>query len=346
MIGRLKEFVDGLESITKSLGLLEAQHERLRQEIESISDTESLRLLRDASSRHGSSSLDVSDTASHWLISVVESTSQTRTFQSVPLSRETAESFVTAKSKLSMAADTLNTVPVHGSPTQPSHAREGIKAHQPLSFVKGDLNYGTRLSTVKAEDEKRWNKKSITYLTQASNGSSAAKRMFFELRNIKEGRVPFVSGTPVGDSLTRILASIEGPPETPYEGGIFWITISLPDNNPQAPVLIRFHTKIYHPNLSPRGEICGDYRENWDAVLCGEKHKTHAGSWFQRKTSSAQWTLGALLTAMCGLLASPDVDEPLVPKIAQKYLEDYSGYFENAKLYTERFARTSRPAED
>lgn len=102
-------------------------------------------------------------------------------------------------------------------------------------------------------------KESVNYLTQASLGSSAAKRMFFELRNIKEGKVPFVTAAPVGDSLTKVLASIEGPPETPYEGGIFWITIALPEENPQMPLLMRFQTKVYHPNISPQGHICADY---------------------------------------------------------------------------------------
>jgi hypothetical protein len=63
-ISRLKGFIDGLESITRSLVALEAQRSRLRQEIESISDVDSLRLLCDISD---SDSQDVSDTASRRL---------------------------------------------------------------------------------------------------------------------------------------------------------------------------------------------------------------------------------------------------------------------------------------
>jgi hypothetical protein len=55
---------------------------------------------------------------------------------------------------------------------------------------------------------------------------------------------------------------------------------------------------------------------------------------------------GCLLTTMCGLLATPDLDDPLVPEISQKYLEDYDRYVENAKLYTQRFATVGRPADD
>jgi hypothetical protein len=95
MLNRLKEFVDGLESITKSLGLLREQHERLRQEIESISDTQSLRLLRDASSRHGSSQPDVSDAASQRLITVAESFIDTQTLDFSSHFPASTDSFVT-----------------------------------------------------------------------------------------------------------------------------------------------------------------------------------------------------------------------------------------------------------
>jgi hypothetical protein len=95
IIDRLKEFVDGLEAITKSLGLLKEQHSRLREEIESISDTESLRLLRDASSRDGASDNDISDTASRRLKTVAESIIEVRTIGSSSRFTTTAESCVT-----------------------------------------------------------------------------------------------------------------------------------------------------------------------------------------------------------------------------------------------------------
>jgi hypothetical protein len=52
-----------------------------------------------------------------------------------------------------------------------------------------------------------------------------------------------------------------------------------------------------------------------------------------------------LMERVCGLLASPDVDDPLVPEIAQMYLEDYGGYCENARVYTKRYATGERPDE-
>jgi hypothetical protein len=107
MLNRLKEFVDGLESITKSLGLLQEQHRRLRQEIESISDTQSLRLLQDASSRHSSSQREVSDAASQRLITVAELFSDIPTLDFSSQFPAMTDSFATARSKLSSVSGSL-----------------------------------------------------------------------------------------------------------------------------------------------------------------------------------------------------------------------------------------------
>jgi hypothetical protein len=86
----------------------------------------------------------------------------------------------------------------------------------PLSFQKGDLHYGEALSNIKKEDDQFWSSHNGRIITQAGSSSSAAKRMFLELRNIRAAKVPFVGAAPLDDNLDRILASIEGPPETPY----------------------------------------------------------------------------------------------------------------------------------
>lgn len=444
MLNRLKEFVDGLESITKSLGLLREQHERLLQEIESISDTQSLRLLRDASSRHGSSIQDVSDAASHRLITVAESFIDTQSVDSSSIFPRGTNSFVTARSRPSAISGRVSTeaktVPgawppslstasrsqLHSSSQSKSKKRitfgpsttceqcqeehykcvqtskgkscsrcyqtqrvcslkqgpvtadqdtildseaeapsfrEALPQNQrllseilrnaqprtPLSFAAGDTHYGEQLALIKSSDEKYWQDHSAKILGCANSSSSAAKRMFFELRNIRAGKVPFVSAVPLDDSLEKVLASIEGPPETPYEGGVFWITVKLSETDPFGPPLMRFHTKIYHPNISPQGHICADYKEKWNAVLSYGTSRVPVTDpkalWYPAGSHETRWSLGDLLTAICGLLASPDVDDPLVPEIARIYLEDYESYCEYARRYTNLYATSSRPED-
>ncbi|PQE28266.1 vegetative cell wall gp1 protein [Rutstroemia sp. NJR-2017a WRK4] len=381
-VSRIKDLVEALYSITGSLDLLEQQQSRLRQEIESISDAQSLRLLRDvASMDHHTSSLiqDVSDTASRRLTFVTKSitgggTTTDRTgastafysAQSQASARSTAsmideeshseyddgsvEENAGSTNKVAVQEDALATPPVNLPQNQRLLAEILKKAdkHKPLSFASGDSRYGQQLAAYKKLDEEFCLRNSARMIAYTSTGTSAAKRMFFELRRIREAGVPFVSAAPIGDDLSRILASIEGPPETPYEGGIFWITVGVSEENPSKPPLLRFHTRVYHPNVDHKGNICADYQERWNALPKSRyvkgAYKDPNSQWFQEK-STGIWSLDALLTALCALLATPDVDDPLVPEIAQMYLENYDNYCAAAKLYTQRYATQSKPDE-
>lgn len=211
------------------------------------------------------------------------------------------------------------------------------------AFSTKDLHYGEALRTSRDRDDKICRDISGKLAIQAHAGRPLARRMCLELRNIRRADVPFISTAPVGDMLDRIVASIEGPPGTPYEGGIFWITVNIVESKPP---MLRFQTKIYHPNIDPRGKVCADYASWWrDAsLLNGLNIATHqrALPWFSEHVTN-HYSLGSLLVALCGLLASPNVDDPLVPEIAETYLTDHGAYCEAAKLYTKRFAHAERP---
>jgi hypothetical protein len=132
MINRLKEFVDGLESLTKSLGLLAEQHKLLEEEIGTISDVESLRLLRDAASSYRSSQRNVSDTASRPLITVAESVVEQRSLASISVFQGTADSFVTA----------------HSGHTGPSGVRFPVLVEMSIELMKGKFRPQTAYRTV------------------------------------------------------------------------------------------------------------------------------------------------------------------------------------------------------
>lgn len=42
---------------------------------------------------------------------------------------------------------------------------------------------------------------------------------------------------------------IQGPSETPYDGGIFQLAFAVPEQYPLQPPQVRFLTKIFHPNV-------------------------------------------------------------------------------------------------
>lgn len=166
---------------------------------------------------------------------------------------------------------TSNNDPSPSSRSTPQHERllaesaaRSRAAPRTLSFEAGDARYGERMKEINEDNLHYWIEHGASLVYQAHRSSSARKRMFHELKTIRKARVPFTSATPVTDDLGRILASIERPPETPYEKGIFWILISASQKMPPGAPIIRFHTKIYHPNIDHRtGVLCADYEQKW-----------------------------------------------------------------------------------
>ena len=82
-----------------------------------------------------------------------------------------------------------------------------------------------------------------------------------------------------------------------------------------------FLTKIFHPNVSSRGEICvNTLKKDWKSDL-GLKH--------------------VLLTIKC-LLIVPNPESALNEEAGKLILESYDDYYKRAKLYTEIHAKSSQ----
>ncbi|KAK1569934.1 ubiquitin-conjugating enzyme [Colletotrichum navitas] len=56
---------------------------------------------------------------------------------------------------------------------------------------------------------------------------------------------------PIDESnLLHLKGSFPAPPDTPYAGGQYEVDIKIPDNYPFKSPIIKFDTKIWHPNVS------------------------------------------------------------------------------------------------
>lgn len=144
------------------------------------------------------------------------------------------------------------------------------------------------------------------------------QRLTRELKDMEKNDIPNMSAGPINNNLFEWTAIILGPCGTPYEGGVFYLNISIPSNYPFKPPTVIFKTKIYHPNINSSGNICLDILKNqWNATL----------------------TISKILLSICSLLSDPNPNDPLVPEIANIFKNEPESYVKTAKEWTNIYAK-------
>ncbi|KAG6334963.1 hypothetical protein ID866_4119 [Astraeus odoratus] len=124
------------------------------------------------------------------------------------------------------------------------------------------------------------------------------------------------SAGPTGDNMFQWQATIMGPGDSPYAGGVFFLSISFPTDYPFKPPKVSFTTKIYHPNINANGSICLDIlRDQWSPAL----------------------TISKVLLSICSMLTDPNPDDPLVHDIAHLYKTDRARYEATAREWTRKY---------
>jgi len=101
----------------------------------------------------------------------------------------------------------------------------------------------------------------------------SVKRIKKELDDIAsaEDNTSFTAQT-VENNLLKWDVTINGPPDTPYEGGKFKLDVTIPDEYPFKPPKIKFITKVYHTNINEDGGICLDILgSKWSSALTMSK---------------------------------------------------------------------------
>ncbi|KAJ5726416.1 ubiquitin-conjugating enzyme e2-16 kda protein [Penicillium malachiteum] len=135
----------------------------------------------------------------------------------------------------------------------------------------------------------------------------ALKRINKELTDLGRDPPSSCSAGPIGDDLG----------DSPYSGGVFFLTIHFPTDYPFKPPKVNFTTRIYHPNINSNGSICLDIlRDQWSPAL----------------------TISKVLLSICSMLTDPNPDDPLVPEIAHVYKTDRPRYEATAREWTRKYA--------
>ena len=82
--------------------------------------------------------------------------------------------------------------------------------------------------------------------------SNRNRRIAKEIADIHADNLSNISANTIGngDDLTHLKGSFKGPPGTPYEGGTYMIDVRIPSDYPFKPPIMKFDTKVWHPNVS------------------------------------------------------------------------------------------------
>lgn len=141
----------------------------------------------------------------------------------------------------------------------------------------------------------------------SSNPSAPAViRLHQELRELKRSPEPNFTAGPVGDDLFNWHFIIKGPPDSPFEGGIYHGQIIFPNNYPSAPPDVIFFT--------PNG------RFELNKKICLTATSYHPESW------TPSWSVSTLLTSIIcyfptraeGAVGGIDLPEPIRKQLAIK----------------------------
>ena len=145
----------------------------------------------------------------------------------------------------------------------------------------------------------------------------ALKRIQKELADLGNDPPANCSAGPVGDDMFNWQATIMGPPDSAYQGGVFFLNINFPSDYPFKPPKVHFTTKIYHCNVNSNGAICLDIlKDQWSPAL----------------------TISKVLLSISSLLTDPNPNDPLVPEIAQVYLKDRTKHDTTAREWVQKYA--------
>jgi len=149
-----------------------------------------------------------------------------------------------------------------------------------------------------------------------SQGSLLLKKQLKELsKHPVEG---FSAGLLDDSNIFEWEVVIVGPPDTPYEGGLFKATLIFPHEYPMKPPKMKFVSEMWHPNVYEAGEVC-------ISIL----HAPGEDKWGYEKASE-RWlpihTVESILVSVISMLASPNDESPANIEAAKEWRENRSAF--------------------
>ncbi|KAM4635030.1 ubiquitin-conjugating enzyme E2 L3a [Polymixia lowei] len=153
---------------------------------------------------------------------------------------------------------------------------------------------------------------------------AATKRLCKELNEIRSSGIKYFRSIEVDESNILNWRGLIVPDNPPYDKGAFQIEINFPVEYPFKPPQITFKTKIYHPNIDEKGQVCLPVisPENWKPAT-----KTYQ-----------------VIQSLIALVNNPEPEHPLRGDLAEEYSKDRKKFFRNAEEFTKKYGEM-RPSD-
>ncbi|KAM9337844.1 ubiquitin-conjugating enzyme E2 L3-like [Symphorus nematophorus] len=154
--------------------------------------------------------------------------------------------------------------------------------------------------------------------------ASSTKRLNKELEDIRKSGLKHFRVTQVDEANVLNWQCLIVPDSAPYDKGAFRIELVFPAEYPFKPPKVTFKTKIYHPNIDEKGQVCLPIIsvENW------------------KPATRTQQVIESLIS----LVITPEPEHPLRADLAEEYSKDRAKFLKNAEEYTKKHSE-KRPID-
>lgn len=123
-------------------------------------------------------------------------------------------------------------------------------------------------------------------------------------------------------SLMHWECAIPGKKDTPWEGGLYRLTMQFKDDYPSTPPKCKFEPPLFHPNVYPSGTVCLsllDEEKDWRPSI----------------------TIKQILLGIQALLNEPNVKDPAQAEAYTIYCQNKAEYEKRVKQQAQRFIQQS-----
>lgn len=173
--------------------------------------------------------------------------------------------------------------------------------------------------------------------------SSRERRVAKELQDIHQDKDQSgVFAAPIDPSnLTHLTGTFPGPPDTPYAGGTFQVDIQIPDTYPFKSPVMKFMTKIWHPNVSSVTVSHAFSHPLLPSPPCSTCSLVCQGA-ICLDTLGTGWSpVGTIKTALISLrmlLESPNPKDPQDAEVAKMMMERPAAFAQKAHEWAVKYA--------